>query len=90
RSTGTVAKPHPIGRGQQRSLAYQDAQYLLSLAQWKLTIFLNEYCQYIKQNRFLGIVICTIHRTFECAGLSIKHVQKMAKEHSPVKWANFV
>lgn len=89
-NTGTVGKAQPVGRGRPRSLVYEDAQQLLSLARYKPTLFLDEYCRYLELHRHLKVSLSTIHKTFTQAGLSVKHVQKMASERSPAKRANFV
>ncbi|KAJ7577847.1 hypothetical protein C8J56DRAFT_798206 [Mycena floridula] len=53
-------------------------------------MFLDEYCAVLAKKRFIPVSISTIHRTFERAGLSVKRVQKLAKERSPQKRAKYI
>jgi transposase len=88
--TGSVAKAQAIGRGRPRSLLHSDAAYLLRLARHKPTLFLDEYARRLKDFRHLPISLATIHRTLERAGLSVKHVQKLASERDPILRADFI
>lgn len=88
--TGSVAPAHAIGRGRPRSLVRRDCDYLIRLARHKPTLFLDEYARRLEQARGLSVGLATIHRSFERAGLNVKHVQRMAAERDPVLRANFV
>ncbi|KAJ6522822.1 hypothetical protein DFH09DRAFT_938164 [Mycena vulgaris] len=87
--TGSVAKAQVIGRGRPRTLAQQDGDCLVRLAKHKLTTFLDEYRDRLERYRYLPVSLATIHRTFICAHMSLKQVQKMAAERSPWSRANF-
>jgi transposase len=88
--TGSVARKQAIGRGRPRILALSDCQYLLKLARFKPTMFLDEYARRLEEGRFLDALLATIHRTLARAGLNIKRVQKLAAERSPTIRADFV
>ena len=83
-------KTSVLAPGRPRLLTQKDTLYLLALAWYKPTCFLDEYIKLLERNRFLAVSTSTIHRTFEHAGLSVKHVQKLAKERSKSKWAKYV
>ena len=70
--TGSVAKKQAIGRGRPHILALSDCQYLLKLARFKPTMFLDEYARRLEEGRFLDASLATIHRTLARAGLNIK------------------
>ncbi|RXW15147.1 hypothetical protein EST38_g10711 [Candolleomyces aberdarensis] len=53
-------------------------------------MFLNEYAARLEEFRHLSVHLSTIHWSLKRAGLSIKRVQKLAKERDPVLRANFV
>jgi transposase len=89
-ATGSVAKAQAIGRGRPRSLLRRDCDYLLQLARYKPTLFLDEYSRRLEQFRQLSVSMTTIHRTLERAGLNVKHVQKMASERDPTLRADFI
>jgi len=86
---GTVAKAQAIGRGHPRKAVRGDIQYLIRLAHHKPVMFLDEYQRRVDENRLLSLSMTTIHRKLIQAGLSVKHVQKMAAERDPMKRANF-
>lgn len=88
--TGSVAKQDAIGRGRPRTLLRHDCEYLLRLARYKPTLFLDEYSQCLEQYRALSVSLATIHRTLERAGLNVKHVQKLAAERDPFLRADFI
>lgn len=88
--TGSVSNTPALGRGRPRLLLYNDTHYLLSLAHHKPTLFLDKYAKRLNHYRFLPASLATIHREFICAGLSVKHCQKLASEQDPEKRANFV
>ena len=81
--TGSVAKAQVLGRGRPRTLAQQDADYLVRLARHKPTTFLDEYSERLERYRYLPVSLSTIHRIFIRAHMSLKQVQKMAAERSP-------
>ncbi|KAJ7075383.1 hypothetical protein B0H15DRAFT_791910 [Mycena belliarum] len=87
--TGRVAKAVAHGRGRPRTLAEQDADYLVRLAKHKPTTFLDEYHERLDRYRFLPASLATIHQTFIRARMSLKQVQKMASERSPLNRANY-
>lgn len=89
-TTGSVAKSEAIGRGRPRKLTSSDSHYLVRLARYKPSMFLDEYCKLLDRQRSLGVSLTTIHRTFIRAGLSVKRVQKLAKERSPRKRADYI
>jgi transposase len=86
---GTVAKAQAIGRGRLRKAVRGDIQYLIRLAHHKPVMFLDEYQRQVDENRFLSLSMTTIHRELIRAGLSVKHVQKMAAERDSMKRADF-
>ncbi|KAJ6485307.1 hypothetical protein C8R47DRAFT_957448, partial [Mycena vitilis] len=88
-TTGNVAKAAALGRGRPRLLHTRDSHYLLKLARHAPSKFLDEYQTFLHRYRHLPVHISTIHRTFERAGLSVKHVQKMASERDPMQEALF-
>lgn len=88
--TGSFVKARLLGLGRPRKVYHRDAQYLLHLARYNPTTFLDEYRAMLDKNRHLSLHISTIHRVFLRAGLSVKRVQKMAKERDPVKRADYI
>ncbi|KAJ7573589.1 hypothetical protein C8J56DRAFT_757221, partial [Mycena floridula] len=80
RLTGAVNRADALPAGRPRALVSQDVQYLLSLARYRPTLFLDEYQKLLSGNRHLAVSLATIHRTFERAGINVKQIQKMAKE----------
>ncbi|KAJ7578286.1 hypothetical protein C8J56DRAFT_722140, partial [Mycena floridula] len=90
RRTGSVKKLNPLPAGRPRLLVNQDVQFLLRLARYRPTLFLDEYCKLLTQKRTISVSLSTLHCTFERAGLSVKRVQKMAIERSPQKRAAFI
>ncbi|PPQ83379.1 hypothetical protein CVT24_001450 [Panaeolus cyanescens] len=72
--TGSAAPALPIGCGRPQTLLRRDAEYLLSLAQHRPTLFLNEYAKRVEVNCEISVSITTIHRTLERAGLNVKHI----------------
>lgn len=88
--TGSVAKAQAIGHGHPWSLMRRDCDYLLWLTPYKPTLFLDEYFLCLKQFRSLSVSLVTIHRSLERAGLNVKHVQKLAREHDPFLHATFI
>ncbi|KAF6742207.1 hypothetical protein DFP72DRAFT_776983, partial [Ephemerocybe angulata] len=90
RSTGSAAPKIPFGRGRPRLLLRNDCRYLLQLARYRPTTFLDEYAARLEQFRHLPVHLSTIHRSLRRAGLSIKRIQKMAKERDPELRADFV
>ena len=88
--SGTVVKTSVLAPGHPRLLTQKDTLYLLVLARYKPTRFLDKYIKLLERNWFLAVSTSTIHCTFERAGLSVKHVQKLAKERSKSKWAKYV
>jgi transposase len=89
-ATGSVAKAQAVGRGRPRSLARRDAEYLLHLARYRPTLFLDEYARRLQHDRLLSVSLPTIHRTLQRSGINVKHVQKMASERDPVRRADFI
>jgi len=88
--TGSVAKTQAIGHGRPWSLLRQDCDYLLRLAHYKPTLFLDEYSLHLERFRELSVSLETLHQSLERAGLNIKHVQKLARERDPFLQANFI
>jgi transposase len=88
--TGDVTNALAIGRGRPRKLMHVDCQYLIHLARHKPTLFLDEYNQRLARYRYLPTSLATIHRTLTRAGLSLKHVQKLASERKPLVRAGFI
>ena len=88
--TGSVAKKQAIGCGCPCILEFSDSKYLLKLAQFKPTLFLDEYARHLEEGRFLDASLATIHWTLARAGLNINQVQKLAAERSPTVRADFV
>jgi hypothetical protein len=90
RETGTAAHAPAVGRGWPRSYVGKDAEYLLDLACHKPTRFLDEYCNWLDQNRHLPLSVTTVHRIFKRGGLHVKQVQKIAAERNPMYRAAFI
>ncbi|KAF8149573.1 hypothetical protein B0H34DRAFT_827477, partial [Crassisporium funariophilum] len=88
--TGSVAEQHAIGCGRPQTLLRRDCNYLLRLARYRPTLFLDKYSQRLEGYRALSVLLATIHRSLERAGLNVKHVQKLAAERDPVLRADFV
>ena len=86
---GSVTKDQAVGHGHPQSLLRQDCDYLLYLACYNLTLFLDRYSLCLEQFCALSISLVTIHWSFEQAGLNVKHVQKLAKGHDPFLHAIF-
>ena len=86
---GSVAKAQAVGRGRPRSLLRQDCDYLLRLARYNPTLFLDEYSLRLEWFCALSVSLTTIHQSLERAGLNVKHVQKLAKERDPFLRAIF-
>jgi transposase len=84
RETRTAAHAPAVGRGWPRSYVAKDAEYLLNLARHKPTRFLDEYCNWLDQNRHLPLSVTTVHRIFKRGGLRVKQVQKIAAERNPM------
>ncbi|KAJ7685885.1 hypothetical protein B0H17DRAFT_1160752 [Mycena rosella] len=80
--TGHVTKAIAHGRGCPRTLAEADADYLP-------TTFLDEYRERLERYCFLPASLSTIHRTFCRNRMSLKKIQKMAAEWSPLNRANY-
>ncbi|KAJ7200114.1 hypothetical protein GGX14DRAFT_372508 [Mycena pura] len=89
-TTGSVAKAAAIGRGGPRLLHTNDSNYLLKLARHDPCKFLDEYQHFLERYRHIPVHICTLHRTFERAGLRVARVQKMASERDPILEGNFI
>lgn len=87
--TGHVTKAVAHGRGRPRTLAEQDADYLVRLARHKPTTFLDEYRERLERYRHLPASLSTIHRTFTRNRMSLKKIQKMAAERSPSARADY-
>ncbi|KAI0039327.1 hypothetical protein FA95DRAFT_1504315, partial [Auriscalpium vulgare] len=90
RTTVSVSKTPAVSCGRPRIILHHDAQYLLCLARYHPPQFLDEYAYRLEHARSLSVSLTTIHRTFTQAGLSVKRVQKLAKERSPLKRANYL
>ena len=88
--TGQISREPAISTGRPRRLLTADIQYLVSLAHHNPTIFLDEYVKRLQKWCFLPTTLSTIHRSLERAGLTVKHVQKLAAECDPMKRADFV
>ncbi|KIK99992.1 hypothetical protein PAXRUDRAFT_44936, partial [Paxillus rubicundulus Ve08.2h10] len=69
-----------VGCGQPCNLVCRDCDYLQALVHHKPSLFLDEYQSHLAQYWHLPTSTETIHRTLECAGLSVKHIQKLASE----------
>jgi len=89
-ATGSVAKAQAIGHGHPRSLLRCDCDYLLRLARYKPTLFLDEYSRRLEKFCEISVSMTTIHRSLERAGLNVKRVQKMASERDPALCADFI
>ncbi|KAJ7739786.1 hypothetical protein DFH07DRAFT_752040, partial [Mycena maculata] len=89
-TASTVAKAAAIGRGRPRLLHTLDSAYLLKLAHHNPCYFLDEYQQFLILYRDMPVHISTVHCTFERAGLSVKHVQRMASERDPLEEGHFI
>ena len=89
-ATGSVAKAQAVGHGHPWSLLRHDCDYLLQLARYKPTLFLDEYSRHLEQFCQISVSMTTIHWTLERAGLNVKHVQKMASERDPTLRADFI
>ncbi|KAF9226146.1 hypothetical protein BS17DRAFT_530648 [Gyrodon lividus] len=89
-TTGSIAKAPAIGRGRPRFLAHCDILYLIRLAQHNPTLFFDEYAHRPHNGQFLDVSLATVHRTFQQAGINVKHVQKAAAERSPTLWADYI
>ncbi|KAJ7108797.1 hypothetical protein C8R44DRAFT_636147 [Mycena epipterygia] len=87
--TDRVTKAPAQGCGHPHTLAEQDADYLVRLAKHKPTTFLDEYCEHLNRYCFLPASLSTIHRTFVRNRMSLKKIQKMAAECSPLGRANY-
>ncbi|KAJ7675267.1 hypothetical protein B0H17DRAFT_946088 [Mycena rosella] len=87
--TGHVTKAAAHGRGRPRTLAECDADYLVRLAKHKSTTFLDEYRDRLERYRFLPASLSTIHCTFIRARMSLKQIQKMAAERTPLSRADY-
>lgn len=90
RATGSVAKIQAIGRGRPRAFSQHDINFLIGLARHNPTLFLDEYQMRLRDGRFLLASLSTIHRSFERAGINVKHIKKTAAEHDPLRHADFV
>jgi transposase len=90
RLTGSAAPPASVGRGRPRKLTRTDGDYLVQLSRHKPSLFLDEYARRLERFRHLPVHISTIHRTLRRAGLSLKRIQKLARERDPQKRADFV
>ncbi|KAG1816934.1 hypothetical protein EV424DRAFT_1267408, partial [Suillus variegatus] len=54
------------------------------------TLFLDEYNQCLIDYRHLPALLSTIHCTLTCAGLNLKHVQKLASKRKPLVRAGVI
>lgn len=90
RATGSVAKIQAIGRGRPRTFTQHDIQFLIRLARHNPTLFLDEYQLRLQDGRFLQTSLSTIHRSFERAGINLKHIEKIAAERDSLCRADFV
>jgi len=88
--TGSIAKQQAISHGCPQTLIRHDADYLLQLAHYKLTLFIDKYSHCLHQHCELSVSLATIHQTLKRAGLNVKHIQKLAAERDPFLHANFI
>ncbi|THU94000.1 hypothetical protein K435DRAFT_750698 [Dendrothele bispora CBS 962.96] len=88
--TGNVAKVKALGRGRPRLLNNMDIKYLITLCRHKPTRFLDEYQQLLEQWRYNSVGLTVIHRALEREGFSVKRIQKVARERSKEKIAEFI
>ena len=88
--TGEIYQSPTISPGRPRRLLTADIRYLVALAHHNPTLFLDEYTKRLQKWRFLPMTLSTIHRSLERAGLTVKHVQKLASERDPIRRADFV
>ncbi|KAK7450171.1 hypothetical protein VKT23_013054 [Stygiomarasmius scandens] len=90
KQTGNVAKAKAIGRGRPGSLDNADVRYLLSLCRQQPVRFLDEYARLLERFRYNSVSLSIIHRAFKRARLSVKRIQRLARERSPEKIAEFI
>lgn len=90
RETGDVVTPLCATHGCPRLLLYDDVDYLVRLIEHHPTWFLDEFSEMLDSNRFISIHYVTVHRTLECAGVSYKKLQCIAKERNELHRAEFV
>jgi transposase len=90
RLTGDITRAAAVGRGRPRALLHTDCHYLIQLAHHKPTLFLDEYANRLERYHVLPTSLTTIHRSFQRAGLNVKHVQKLAAERDPELRAQFI
>ncbi|KAG2108677.1 uncharacterized protein F5147DRAFT_576545, partial [Suillus discolor] len=78
------------GHGHPCKLIYMDCQYLIQLAYHKLTLFLDKYNHHLAKYHHLPALLATIQCTLTCAGLNVKHIQKLTSERNSLKHAAFI
>ncbi|KAF9493315.1 hypothetical protein BDN71DRAFT_1395241, partial [Pleurotus eryngii] len=60
-TTGSATFPKAVNHGQPQKLVQYDTNYLLHLARYKPTYFLDEYSRLLVRNQLLHVSIATIH-----------------------------
>jgi hypothetical protein len=90
RETGDVINNPPVLRGRYRTLHYTNIHYLLQLICQNPDYFLDELLKLLKTNRFISLHYVTIHDELVRAGVSRKHLQRIALERNEVLHADFI
>jgi transposase len=87
--TGDVEPPTCTTRGRPK-LHFDDITYLLALVHQRPDWFLDELLDLLDTNRFVSVHYTTIHRELEHAGVSVKKLRNIAKEHNEDLRADFI
>jgi len=90
RETGDVIHPSRSLPGRLRSLDHNDVQYLLRLIQENPDYFLDELLHLLKTNRFISVHYATIYRELKRRGVSLKKLERVAKERNDEIRAEFI
>ena len=90
RETGDIINNPPVLRGRYRTLHYTDIHYLLQLIRQNPNYFLDELLKLLKTNHFISLHYVTIHDELVHAGVSRKHLQRIALECNEVLRADFI
>ena len=90
RETGDVIRVTYGLPGHPCMMHFDNVNYLIELVKHRLTWFLDELLDLLEANRFIAVHYTTIHQELVCVGISLKKLQKIAKERDEDKRADFV
>ncbi|KAF8235980.1 hypothetical protein L208DRAFT_1253701, partial [Tricholoma matsutake] len=90
KETGDVINLRKSLQGRLHLLDHNDMEYLLQLICENPDYFLDELLHLLETNWFISMHYVTIHRELEQAGVSLKKLKKIAREHNEPHRADFI